>query len=85
MGFPKSSAIWVPTILPEKMAAEASAISLASPAANTGKPTSFALRVNSFTGSSPIAMSSVSQENCFSVPGIGWKCWSTWAITTFSM
>ena len=44
---PSKRAISMPRILPENIAAEASAISSASPAAATSRPNSLALRVNS--------------------------------------
>ena len=82
--FPKKPAILRPAILPEKIAAEASAISLESPAEKTGKPTRSACPVNSLTGSRPTAIRTVSHSYCLSVPGIGLKFLSTWAMTTFS-
>ena len=50
-----------PRMRPVNMAAEASAISSASPAAKTGRPNSLAFLRNSSTGSRPTATSTVSQ------------------------
>ena len=64
------------------IAAEASAISSESPAAYTGRPNSFALAANSFTGSRPTATSTVSHSNVRSVPAIGFHALSIFAIVT---
>ncbi len=80
----RSRAIIRPLILPEKIAADASAISSASPASNTFIPYSRALMVNSFTGSRPTAMRIVSQENDFSDPEMGRNFSSIPAIVTDS-
>ena len=66
------------------MAAEASAISSASPAAKAGRPNSRAFSKNSLTGSRPTAMSSVSQSKDRSVPGTGLNFPSTRAMVTDS-
>ena len=81
---PKARATCSPAILPVNIAAEASAISAASPASKTVIPKSRAFCVNSLTGSSPTAMSTVSQAKDFSVPGRGRKCSSTCAMVTDS-
>ncbi len=69
---------------PLNMADDASAISAASPAANTGSPAASAWALNSAMGSRPTATSSVSQANVFSVPGSGRKRASTSAMVTDS-
>ncbi len=66
-----SRAISRPVIFPEKIAADASAISSESPAAYTFIPYSRAFCRSSSTGESPTAMSTVSTSNDLSVPAIG--------------
>ncbi len=81
---PRRRAISSPRMRPVNMAAEASAISSASPAAAAGSPNSSALRRNSFTGSRPTATSTVSHSKRFSVPGMGCQRLSICAMTTAS-
>ena len=66
---PRCRAIFSPSILPVNMAAEASAISWASPAWKTSMPNCFGLQVNSFTSARPTAIRTVSTAKVFSVPG----------------
>ena len=68
---PSARATVRPAMRPLNMADEASAISAASPAANTGSPAVSAWAVNSAMGSRPTATSSVSQAKVFSVPASG--------------
>ena len=66
------------------MAAEASAISWASPAWKTSMPNCFAFRVNSFTSASPTAIRTVSTAKRFSVPGTTFQPESRAAIVADS-